>query len=134
MNHDTIVTLGELCFIAGIMFFAGMCIFLSRSFIIIALPLVVCGLVMILVGSHIDSDNIVEPKVLDSEVQVSGQEYKLLSVLRHEAWGLDLPTQKFFQKNFKKVLTIRFKCGTISTRLKEPSKQNHFQRLRRMLI
>lgn len=34
---------------------------------------------------------------------------------------------KIFSKNFKKVLTSRFKCGTISTRLREPSKQNHFQ-------
>ena len=76
MSPDTMVTLGDLCFIAGIMFFAGMCSFLSRSFIVLALPLVVCGLAMILVGSHIDSDNIVEPKVLDSEVQVSVQEYK----------------------------------------------------------
>lgn len=76
MSLDTMVTLGELCFIAGIMFFAGMYIFFSRNFIVIALPLVVCGLVMILVGSHIDSDNTTEPKVLDSQVQVSGQEYK----------------------------------------------------------
>lgn len=76
MNADTMVTLGELCFIAGIMFFAGMYIFFSRNFIVIALPLVVCGLVMILVGSHIDSDNTTEPKVLDSQAQVSGQEYK----------------------------------------------------------
>ena len=75
MSPDTMITLGELFFIAGIMFFAGMCIFLSRSFIVLALPLVVCGLVMILVGSHIDSGNIVEPKVLDSEVQASGQTY-----------------------------------------------------------
>ena len=76
MSPDTMVTLGELCFIAGIIFFAGMCIFLSRSFIVIALPLVVCGLVMILVGSHIDSDNTTEPKVLENQVQVSGPEYK----------------------------------------------------------
>ena len=75
MSPDAMVTLGVLCFIAGIMFFAGMCLFLSRIFIIIALPLVVCGLVMILVGSHIDSDNTTEPKVLESEVQASGKTY-----------------------------------------------------------
>ena len=75
MSPDTMVTLGELCFIAGMMFFAGMCLFLSRSFIVLALPLVVCGLVMILVCSHIDSDNVTEPKVLESEVQASGQTY-----------------------------------------------------------
>ena len=75
MSSDTMVTLGELCFIAGMMFFAGMCLFLSRSFIVLALPLVVCGLVMILVGSHIDSDNVTEPKALESQVQVSDQAY-----------------------------------------------------------
>ena len=75
MSPDTMVTLGDLCFIAGIMFFAGMCLFLLRSFIIIALPLVVCGLVMILVGSHIASDNVTEPKALESQVQVSDQAY-----------------------------------------------------------
>lgn len=76
MSPDTMVTIGELCFMAGIVLFAGVCTFLPERLIIIAIPLAICGFVLIMVGSNTDSTNTVEQKVLESQVQVSGQAYE----------------------------------------------------------
>lgn len=76
MSPDTMVTIGELCFMTGIVLFAGVCTFLPERLIIIAMPLAICGFVLIMVGSNVDSGNTTEPKVLESQVQVSDQEYK----------------------------------------------------------
>ena len=76
MSADTIITIGELCFVAGIMFLGGMCVFLSQKWFVIALPLIICGLVIVGLGSNIDSNNIPAQKTLESETQICDKTYK----------------------------------------------------------